>query len=264
LILSSLFSRSTAMADKKKGDDEKSDTISSGDVSGLKFRSIAYGTTFTYYIEESPKTLKQERRKREKDLVKEKQPIPIPALEELRAKENEVTPHLIFTITDEDGNLIRKLAGSVSTGLNRTTWNLRYPGKRPVNLRDGKYNPTSMGGSGMFLLPGTYYVAISQYHRDEILWKFNGQRPKASREENRPAPPSINERLRSIVWIHYRSTGGITQTQRDQFDILKEEFPPVLEALKVIYETSLPEIERELEEIGAPYTPGRIPVWTLD
>ena len=67
-----------------------------------------------------------------------------------------------------------------------------------------------------------------------------------------------------MVWVHWRSTSGITQSQRDQFAILSEEFPPILEELRTIYETSLPAIEQELEEIGAPYTPGRIPVWTLD
>ncbi len=99
---------------------------------------------------------------------------------------------------------------------------------------------------------------------DEILWKFNGQQPKASREENWPAVPSINERLRSIIWVHWRSTAPVTQTQRDVFDILKEEFPPILEEVKRIYETSLPEIENKLESINAPWTPGRVPEWKLD
>jgi hypothetical protein len=70
--------------------------------------------------------------------------------------------------------------------------------------------------------------------------------------------------LGSIVWTHYRSTSGITQTQRDLFDILKEEFPPVLEELKDIHDVKLPEIEKELDAIGAPFTPGRIPEWKFD
>ncbi|MCD4696323.1 MAG: hypothetical protein K8S16_08805 [Bacteroidales bacterium] len=309
-----------------------------------------FGATFTYYINESPKTLKQQRRKEEKELIKDKKPIPVPGLEELRAEKNEVKPHLIFTITDENGKVIRKLSEDIGEGINRVNWNLRFPGTRPVNINDGKYNPTSMGGSGMFVLPGKYYVSISQVVRgevtelagpepfivksldnstlpaedraelvafqekmselyrvisgtesltedlmdrvrhakqaaqrtigtttefmakiekaesqlDEILWKFNGQEPKASYEENLPAIPSINGRLRSIIWVHWRSTSPVTQTQKDIFEILKEEFPPVLEEVKLIYETSLPEIEAELEKLGAPWTPGRIPVWNLD
>ena len=309
-----------------------------------------FGATFTYYIKEAPKTLKQERRKKEKELFKDKKPIPIPTMEELRAEENEVKPHLIFTITDEDGNVIRKLSEGISDGISRVNWDLRYPSTRPVNIKDSKYDPTSMGGSGMYVLPGKYFVSISQVVRgevtqlagpepfeavplnnatlqaedraelvafqkkmgelyriisgtenlaedlldrvrhdkqaaqrtmnttpelmakietveaqlDEILWKFNGQEPKASQEENWPAPPSINDRLEAIIWVHWRSTAPISQSQRDGFDILKEEFPPVLAEVKTIYETTLPAIEQELENLNAPWTPGRVPVWTLD
>ena len=309
-----------------------------------------FGATFTYYINESPKTLKQERHKKEKELFKEKKPIPIPTMEELRAEENEVKPHLIFTITDEEGNVIRKLSEGISDGISRVNWDLRYPSTRPVDIKDSKYDPTSMGGSGMYVLPGKYFVSISQVVRgevtelagpepfeavplnnatiqaedraelvafqkkmgelyriisgteslaedlldrvrhdkqaaqrtmnttpelmakieaveaqlDEILWKFNGQEPKASQEENWPAPPSINDRLSAIIWVHWRSTAPISQSQLDGFDILKEEFPPVLAEVKTIYESTLPAIEQELENLNAPWTPGRVPVWTLD
>jgi len=73
-----------------------------------------FGATFTYYIKDKPKTLREERRESEKDLIKEKQPIPIPTMEELRAEENEIKPHLIFTIQDSEGNIIRKLRKGIS------------------------------------------------------------------------------------------------------------------------------------------------------
>ena len=306
-----------------------------------------FGATFTYYIKKAPKTLKQERKKKEKELAKNNEPIPIPTMDELRAEKNEVKPHLIFTITDEDGNIIRKLTKGVNEGINRINWDLRFPSTSPVDLGKGKYNPLSMGGSGMYVLPGKYFVSISQYHRGEItkltapvefnakvlnnttlpaedrealvafqkklaelqravrgaenfaenlvsriesakqaaqrtpgspqelmskienvetqlnniMWKFNGQQPKASQEENLPAPPSINERLNSIVWVHWRSSSAVTKTQKDVYNVLKDEFPPILEQLKNIYNNELPQIENGLEEAGAPWTPGRIPVW---
>ncbi len=309
-----------------------------------------FGATFTYYIKESPKTLTEERREKEKELIKEKQPIPIPTLNELRDEVNEVKPHLIFTIRDENGNEIRKLTSEVKKGINRITWNLRYPGTRPVSIKDKKYDPLSMGGDGMYVLPGKYTVSIAQYVRgditelagpvefvaksldnvtlpvedreelvafqqklaelsrtvmgaekfasdlmervrynkqaaqrtvgtpvelmqqiedaetrmEEILWKFEGQKPKASREENRPAPLSINERLYSIIRVHWRSTAAVTQTQKDVFEILKEEVPPVLEELKTMHNTTIPEIEKELDRMGAPWTPGRVPEWNID
>ncbi|MCD4730854.1 MAG: hypothetical protein K8R74_09660, partial [Bacteroidales bacterium] len=309
-----------------------------------------FGATFTYYIKESPKTLKAERREKEKELIKNKERIPIPTIDELRAEKNEVKPHLIFTIRDEEGNEVRKMTADVKKGISRINWNLRYPGTRPVSIKDKKYDPLSMGGDGMYVLPGKYTVSIAQFVRgeitelagpvefiakpldnttlpaedrkelvafqkkmselyrivsgaeslaedqldrirhakqaaqrtigptadlmskienvesqlDEILWKFNGQKPKASREENWPAVPSINERLRSIIWVHWRSTSAVTQSQKDVFDILKEEVPPVLDELKSIHNTTIPEIEKELDRMGAPWTPGRVPEWNID
>ena len=309
----------------------------------------SFGATFTYYIKETPKTLKDERREKEKELFKDKKPIPIPTMDELRAEENEIEPHLIFTIKDEEGNVVRKLTTGISEGISRLTWNLRYPSTSPVHIKE-KYDPMSMGGDGMFVLPGKYTVSIAQFVRgeikdlvgpvefiakplnnttlpaedreelvafqkklaelgrivrgtedfaydlmdrlrsdkqaaqrtsdasrelmgeiekveaemDNILWKFNGQEPKASQEENLPAPPSINERLGSIIYTHYSSTAAITQTQKDVYDILKEEFPPVLKELKDIYDNKLPAIEKELEKSGAPWTPGRIPEWNIE
>ena len=57
------------------------------------------------------------------------------------------------------------------------------------------------------------------------------------------------------------STTGITTTEKQGYEILKEEFPPLLEALKRIVENDIPALETELNKIGAPWTPGRLPVW---
>jgi photosystem II stability/assembly factor-like uncharacterized protein len=308
-----------------------------------------YGATFTYYVKEAPKTLKDERHEKEKELAKDKKPIPMPSMDELRAEENEIEPHLVFTIMDEKGNVVRKLTKGISEGINRISWNFRYPSTAPVRI-DEKFDPMSMGDDGMFVLPGKYTISMAQVvrgelkelagpvefvakplnnttlpaedraelvafqqklaelgrvvrgtedfaydmmervrsdkqaaHRtpdasrtlmekiekveaamDNILWKFNGQEPRASQEENLPAPPSINDRLNSIIFTHFRSTSAVTQTQRDIYEILKEEFPPILNELKGIYENELPAIENELENIGAPLTPGRIPEWNIE
>ncbi|MBN1339885.1 MAG: hypothetical protein JXA03_11210 [Bacteroidales bacterium] len=306
-----------------------------------------FGAVFTYYLKESPKTLKQERKEREKDLVKEKKPIPIPTMDELRAEKNEVTPHLIFTITDAGGDEVRKVITGADEGIHRINWDLRYTGTGPVVADNGKFDPMSDGGSGFLALPGKYFIKMSLFHRggvkdlagpvefmaetlnnttlpaqdrkemdlflqdlaelhrimrgtysfakdmqkrivsakqaaqqtpaakpeliteiaaletrlDNIMWQFDGQQPKASDEENLPAYVPLNERLNSIAWTHWRSTSGITQTQRDVYAIIEQEFPPVLEELKSIYNTELPAVETKLEDIKAPWTPGRVPEW---
>lgn len=306
-----------------------------------------FGAVFTYYVKESPKTLKQMRKEKEKKLAKDKQPIPIPSMEELRAEEAEISPYLIFTITDEEGNIIRRINKSYSSGLNRTSWDLQYPSLSSIRLRNDKYSPLNNDRGGMAVLPGKYFVSLSQWVRGEVTplagpveftarvlnnvslpapdraallafqkktarltravyaarqmsadlmkrtqyvkqaisntpdasyellaratavekklgdinWAFSGQRPKASREENWPAPTPLNDRLGALVYSHWNSTSRVSETQHQLYDIIAEEFPPLLEELKNISEVELKALEDELDAIGAPWTPGRIPEW---
>jgi photosystem II stability/assembly factor-like uncharacterized protein len=306
-----------------------------------------FGAVFTYYVKEVPKTLKEIRKEKEKELAKDKKPIPIPTMEELRAEEDQIDPYLIFTITDADGNVIRNINKSYAKGMHRMNWNLRYPSMSNVRLRGDKYDPMSNDRDGMPVLPGTYYVSMSEWvdgeitplsgpvefkaevldnvtlpapdmaellafqqktanltramyaanqftddlikrveylkqainntpnadpdmmvqartieaQLDEIKWTFDGQDPIASQEENWPAPVPLSNRLSALVYSHWGSTSAVSATQIEMYDILAEEFPPILEQLKQISEVELKALEAELDAAGAPWTPGRIPEW---
>ena len=129
-----------------------------------------FGATFTYYLKEVPKTMKAERQEKEKELFKEKQPIPQPTREELRAEDAEADPLLIFTIYDKDGNTIRKLTKKASKGINRITWDLRYPSTRPVSASSGgSGRGGSSGGSGLLAMPGTYSVGIDMLEKGDVI-----------------------------------------------------------------------------------------------
>ncbi len=96
---------------------------------------------------------------------------------------------------------------------------------------------------------------------DELNFKMNGSKAKASAEEIPPEPVPLNNRMGIISYTHMGSTSGITSTEKENYEILKEEFPPVLNVLKRIVKTDIPALESELNRIGAPWTPGRLPVW---
>ena len=96
---------------------------------------------------------------------------------------------------------------------------------------------------------------------EELNFKMNGLPAKASGEEVPPTQVPLNDRLGNITYTHMGSTSGITTTEKQGYEILKEEFPPVLQLLKRIVETDVPALEAELNKINAPWTPGRIPVW---
>ena len=119
-----------------------------------------FGATFTYYLKEVPKTVAQKRKKKEKELFKNSQPIPQPTWKEMEMQEKELKPYLVFTITDAQGNVIRKLTKSASKGINRINWDFRYTSPYPVRLKDKKFNPTPKGNTGMMVMPGKYKVAM--------------------------------------------------------------------------------------------------------
>ncbi|PKP29421.1 MAG: hypothetical protein CVU00_15695, partial [Bacteroidetes bacterium HGW-Bacteroidetes-17] len=96
---------------------------------------------------------------------------------------------------------------------------------------------------------------------DDILWKFDGQQPKASQEENWPAPPSINEYLGVAAYGTFRSTAGPTKTMKEQMQLAKEALKPVYDRIKVIMEVEIVKLETELDKYGVPFTPGRLPAW---
>ncbi|VAX29418.1 hypothetical protein MNBD_IGNAVI01-539, partial [hydrothermal vent metagenome] len=94
--------------------------------------------------------------------------IPQPSYEELTIEKREIKPHLIFTITDESGNFIRKIIKQASKGIQRVTWDLKDQGTAPVTLKDNKFNPEMKTKGGFPVVPGKYFVSVSLYHNDEI------------------------------------------------------------------------------------------------
>ena len=104
-------------------------------------------------------------------------------------------------------------------------------------------------------------IASVSKQLEDIKLKFNNVSNKPSDEENPPAPVTLYNRLYKMAWAHWGSTGAPTQMQKDSYSILMAEFPPVYEQIKQIGETDMKNLEIEVEKLGAPATPGRLPVW---
>lgn len=127
------------------------------------------GATFTYYIKQDVKTLETQRREREKNLLKENKPIRYPTYEEWQAEQEEEEAYLLFTIKDLNGNIVRKLKTSVTKGINRITWDGRYPSKQPISLSRPSFdNPFSSEDVGALALPGDYTVELAKSMNGEL------------------------------------------------------------------------------------------------
>jgi photosystem II stability/assembly factor-like uncharacterized protein len=310
-----------------------------------KAQNPEFGATFTYYLKDVPKTLKAERKDREKDLFKEKQPIPQPTRDELRLEEAEEAPYLVFAIRDDSGAGIRKLYKKASKGVNRINWDLRYSSMNPVRAVSQASSSVQSSSGSTLAMPGEYSVELYMVARGEvtklveavpfktkllnqatlpakdyqevvdfqdevsefsrimggtrqlareqqvklntirkamkqtpgtgstmladvlaledqlnnILYKLDGPSAIASWEELPPMEMPLNRRLNIMVRTHWSSTAGLTKTETDQLEILREEFPPVLEQLKEVV-SGIEEIENRLDDLKAPWTPGRVPI----
>jgi photosystem II stability/assembly factor-like uncharacterized protein len=123
-----------------------------------------YGAQFTYYLKDEIKTKKQQRRDAEKEAGKKKAQAPYPGPAELRAEGEEEAPTLLLTIADASGRAIRTLAGPVTKGIHRVSWNLRepaaeLPGPRPADAEDDLFSEEPAGPP---VTPGRYTVSLSK------------------------------------------------------------------------------------------------------
>jgi hypothetical protein len=95
-----------------------------------------------------------------------------------------------------------------------------------------------------------------EYKMKDIMVEFNGNPSISRRQGNQP--PSINRRVWSYLYAGFGNTAPITTTAMEQYRIVKELFPPVYKKLKSII-TVLKKLEDKMEELGVPWTPGRLP-----
>jgi hypothetical protein len=94
---------------------------------------------------------------------------------------------------------------------------------------------------------------------DNLLFIFNGPEAKASQEELPPADMPITQRLSELASATYGTSGDISIIAKEQLDILKVDFPPLLERTKKAGE-DLQKLDKQLDAIKAPWTPGRVPL----
>jgi photosystem II stability/assembly factor-like uncharacterized protein len=122
-----------------------------------------FGAVFTYYLEDEIKTRKETRREAEKKVAKDAGDVSYPSWDELRAEAREEKPAIVLTVSDADGNVVRRLTGPVKAGFHRVAWDLRYPAFEPTDLEPpGEYDPYADVPMGPAAAPGTYTVSLAK------------------------------------------------------------------------------------------------------
>ena len=129
----------------------------------------AYGASITYFLKESPKTLKQKRQEAEREAERKKTAFRYPTIAELRAEAEEETPTIMFTITDAEGSVVRRITAPAGQGVQRVVWDMRYtapsisaaPPQGAGGPPDGGGGGFGQGPQGQFVMPGKYSVSMA-------------------------------------------------------------------------------------------------------
>lgn len=112
-----------------------------------------YGVGITFYLNESLKSAKSERKKKDSAAKRSGKDTSYPTWEELKAEDREVAPKRWLTIRNTEGGVVRKISTSSSKGMQRVFWDFRYSGSR-------RFGPVAV--------PGTYTVSVDQMVEGEV------------------------------------------------------------------------------------------------
>ena len=93
----------------------------------------------------------------------------------------------------------------------------------------------------------------------EISRAMYGDPIAATLDKDRDFP--LGTRLGYLTFEMWSSTSAPTNTQKEAYRILSEQFPLLLAKIKKLINKDLKTLEQQLEAAGAPYTPGREVEW---
>ena len=117
-----------------------------------------YGTTFTYYLKDSYKTIKDERQ--EKENKKKDKDIDFPGWKFLDKEINELKPQVFINILSQDGKLIKRVEAENKKGFYRATWNHTEFSK--------DINQNNHFATGVRVPPGTYKAYMSVVNENDV------------------------------------------------------------------------------------------------
>lgn len=140
---------------------------------------------FEYFIKNGFESLKSKRQKRMKAVEKSGGTFVYPTEEELLAEAKEVKPTLVFTIYDENGQIMRKISKPLAKGYQSVTWDLSYLTSR-----------------GPKVPPGTYKVAIDKNMNGVFTRLIEPQSFKVTAIPNALGTPNYNANFEFLKGVN--------------------------------------------------------------
>lgn len=121
------------------------------------------GVTFTFYLRDDIKTIREKRQDMEKEKIKKGEPVFYPSADSIRLEDSQSDPYLLFTIRDAAGNPVRKLKSEAKKGLKRIVWDMRHASPGPITFRTpDPSNPWDQLETGALAMSGNYTVSLGK------------------------------------------------------------------------------------------------------
>ena len=114
-----------------------------------------FGAIFTYYLKEGWSSMKDERKKEEKDAGSDD--IAFPGWDALQDESEEVPDKIELVVRDANERVVNRVKGSTKKGMHRIAWNLRHTSR-------GLIEPGEQAGSnnGFLVTPGAYTATLTR------------------------------------------------------------------------------------------------------
>ena len=213
------------------------------------------GAVFTYYLKDDYKTLKQKRREEEKEKQKKGEDIKYPTYNTLQQEKDQPEHYILFTITDEQGNVVRKIKTDAKKGVNRIVWDFRYSLSTPISLESSdELAPWDEPGKGYMVVPGKYFVSLSKFengiYTELVKSKEFVCRPLnivTLSAENKIELDKFNKKVAELT----RAIDGVDSYRKELVNKISYIKKAVIESSNVPQETNekIVSIEMELKEL---------------
>ncbi len=169
-----------------------------------------FGATFTYYLRDDLKTRAKQRQKKEAELAKAGKDIFYPPWPALKEEDREEEPAVILTVRDMDGNTVRRLSGPAKSGIQRVTWDFRYPSFEPTEFDDDSRGPLA--------LPGKYTVSLTKRVRGQLTELA----PATAFEVEPLGQPTLQPAARDAILSFQKKTGALQRAVLGAREAAKE------------------------------------------
>ncbi len=122
-----------------------------------------FGATFTYYLKDGYES----KAKMRQGMEKESGRATFPGWDAVEAEKRADAPKVWLAISDASGNAIRRVEASTSKGMNRVSWDLKYPAPDALRLQARSNNPNDQP-EGLMVAPGTYTAQLFKQIDGEV------------------------------------------------------------------------------------------------